>query len=125
MGEISIFRTISKTGKLTCFLITYFSACGQLVQKKEKEEESKEPIDIEDVIGATETSQKKKMTSNLPEQGNGMEYHEGNSTTLSSPSWIKSMSTENLDRLDKALTVAACVSASCFLTSTWLYAKKR
>lgn len=125
MGGMSILRTIAKTGKLTCFLITYYSACGQLVQKKEKEEESKEPVDIEDVVSVVEMSQKKKMTSKLLEQGSGIEHHEGNSTKLSSPSWIKSMSTENLDRLDKALTVAACVSASCFLTSTWLYTKKR
>ena len=117
--------TLTKTGILTCFLITYYSACGQLVQKKDIDEETKDSIDIEDVVGATGMSLKKEKTSDLPEQGTGKERHEDNSTTSSSPSWIKSMSTENLDRLDKALTVAACVSASCFLTTTWLYTKKR
>ena len=101
--------------------ILMFSACGQLVQKKEKEEESKEPIDIEDVVGAAATSKRHEgiaASSKTPEMGAYMADNKDKS-------WIESLSTENLSRLENALTVAACISASCFLTSTWLMVKKR
>ena len=98
-----------------------FSACGQLVQKKEKEGESKEPIDIEDVVGAAVRSEGHESiaaSSKTPEMGAYMANNKDKS-------WIESLSTENLSRLENALTVAACISASCFLTSTWLMVKKR
>lgn len=103
------------------------SACGQLVQKKEKEE-SKEAIDIEDVAGpGGKTANKvKKVKPAMKSDKSSSALPESSSSPLSSfASWIESLPNENLDRLENILTIAAGVSASCFLLSSLIYFKKR
>lgn len=99
------------------------SACGQLVQKKENEE-AKKSIDIEDVAGTAARMKKSKsgmksdISSSAPRQSSL-------SSLPSSTSWIGSLPEEDLDRLESILTIAAVVSASCFLLTTLIYARKK
>lgn len=90
------------------------SACGQLVQKREREEVVG---DIEDVVGPEEKKSKSMKSNNSAAKSiRRLE---------SSRSWIEALPTNDLDKLENFLTVAAGVSASCFLFSTYLFLKKR
>jgi hypothetical protein len=101
------------------------SACGQLVQKKEKEE-SKGAIDMEDFAGpGGKTANKVKKVKPAMKSDKSSSALPASSPLSSSASWIESLPIENLDRLENILTIAAGVSASCFLLSSLIYFKKR
>lgn len=99
-------------------------ACGQLVKKTQNEEEK--TVDIEDVIGdkRRETAQKSIFAVN-PKGSNSKEGPTKKDTSEQMYSWMESLSTEDLDRWTNILTVAATISASCFLLSGCLFLKKR
>jgi sorting nexin-8 len=93
------------------------SACGQLVQKKEKEGTV---VDIEDVAGPC--SKKKSVNKSKvksPKSDSPLIKSED------SVSWIESLSIDDLDRLETAFTVATGIAASCFLLSVYTFNKKR
>ena len=99
-------------------------ACGQLVKKTQNEEEK--TVDIEDVLGEKrrETAQKSIFAVN-PKGSNSKEGPTKKDTSEQMYSWMESLSTEDLDRWTNILTVAATISASCFLLSGCLFLKKR
>ena len=104
-------------------------ACGQLVKKKQEEEEGT-AVDIEDVAGIPANSQSKERTTSpiVQEADNvGREGAASHSWSFpdSSLSWLESLSDEALDRWTNALTVATAISASCFLASSLIFMKKR
>ena len=127
------------------------SACGQLVQKKNKEQQEREAmkgndkvetknlvgeenaVDIEDVVNVKGDSDEIKIheeivtksdstVSNTKRQGRASE-HRKNFDIQSS--WIKRLSNQDLDRYSKFLTLATTVSATCFLVSSAFYLKRR
>ena len=125
------------------------SACGQLVQKKNKEQDEKEAakklkainelggeektIDIEDVVmvrKGEKTSQNKSTTfvsktgalaSDTSPEANELDQQDD----LSPSSWRESMSNDDLEWYARALTFATSISATCFLASSVLYLKRR
>lgn len=125
------------------------SACGQLVQKKNKEQDEKEAakklkainevggeeitIDIEDVVMGRKdekTSQNKSKTvvsktgvlpSETPSEANELDQKDD----WSPSSWRESMSNDDLEWYAQALTFATSISATCFLASSVLYLKRR
>mmetsp|Transcript_2985 Transcript_2985/g.7047 ORF Transcript_2985/g.7047 Transcript_2985/m.7047 type:complete len:600 (+) Transcript_2985:151-1950(+) len=121
------------------------SACGQLVQKKNKEQDEIEAakklskidkdgggeekaIDIEDVV----TGRKSKNTNDsiiertVPEiETIGTKEAEPKSDDKSHSSWTESLSDDDLDWYLRVLTLATTVSATCFLASSALYLKKK
>jgi hypothetical protein len=100
-------------------------ACGQLVKKNQ--EEVGTAVDIEDVAGGATSQKREQLTRSVvgaTENGKD-ETSASRSTPDSSPSWIESLSKEDLDRWTNILTVAATVSASCFLLSSVLVLRKR
>lgn len=126
------------------------SACGQLVQKKNKEQDEREAakkqskldgrdvgeekaIDIEDVV--TGRKSEKSKTSNIkrmvPESETNAPKTLPQETLLeqsgdeSRVSWIESLSNKDLDWYSRALTLATTASATCFLASSALYIKKK
>jgi sorting nexin-8 len=125
------------------------SACGQLVQKKNKEQDEKEAlkkqskvdkdhggrekaIDIEDVVvGRSENTNKSyketvantdTVTSKAPQK---VEISEQKQDNDSRSSWTESLSNNDLDRCFRILTLATTVSASCFLASSALFLKRK
>lgn len=95
------------------------SACGQLVQKKEQEENRTFTYDIEDVVtnekspAQASVVQKAAITSSSCDRG-----------SITKP-WMESLSIADLDHWSRLLAVASAVSASCFLASTALYLKRK
>jgi sorting nexin-8 len=112
------------------------SACGQLVQKKEKEREKQITTDIEDTIPARiltddAGAETRKSQDIAGEQSvkDASEYNnkyavtsDSNQTSLS---WIDSVSMEDLDRLSNLLFLAASASATCFLASSIFFLKNK
>ncbi|KAG7342077.1 ribosomal RNA large subunit methyltransferase N 2 [Nitzschia inconspicua] len=98
------------------------SACGQLVQKKEQQEESGKTgaLDIEDVV-ASKSSAGTAQTLDSPNIAIPVERH----SPATGQSWIESQSVEDLDRWFRFLAVGTAVSATCFLASTALYLKRK
>ena len=125
------------------------SACGQLVQKKNKEQDEKEAakklmalnemggeektIDIEDVVmgrKSDSTSQNKSKTvvsktdslaSETAPQVDSLDQNDDRSPS----SWRESVTDNDLEWYARALTIATSISATCFLASSALYLKKR
>eukprot|EP00980_Cylindrotheca_fusiformis_P010224 scaffold2271_cov130-Cylindrotheca_fusiformis.AAC.19 len=95
------------------------SACGQLVQTK-SQEEAMDAIDIEDVVGRSGDT----AVNGVSARSSSV-LLKPTKKLSSSTSWIKSLPNEDLDLLDSILTIAAGLSASCFILSTLIYAKKR
>ena len=88
------------------------SACGQLVQKKANED----AVDIEDVAGSSAVNKAAARASKRSKSKRKAEE---------ASSWIESLATDDLRRLESALTVAAGISASCFLLSSALFFRKK
>jgi transcriptional regulator of nitric oxide reductase len=103
------------------------SACGQLVQKKQTDAEGrpKGAVDIEDVIGNRTNKQKKEQVPGSAKVAATESANDARSIPEAPALWIKLISNEDLDRLTNILTVAATVSASCFLVSSLLCCRKR
>jgi len=125
------------------------SACGQLVQKKNKEQDEREAakklskldtdageekaIDIEDVV--TGRKSENSNTNNIKRMAPEIETNDAKilpqETVLeqagdeSRVSWIESLSNKDLDWFSSVLTLATTVSATCFLASSALYLKKK
>jgi len=126
------------------------SACGQLVQKKNKEQDEKEAakaeglvkeevkaVDIEDVVVgrdyATANKSKKEvavgttvaagsMASSQAERLTSMQQKDNDSLLLS---WTEYISDDDLHRWSKILTIASTASATLFLASSAFYLKRK
>jgi adenine C2-methylase RlmN of 23S rRNA A2503 and tRNA A37 len=126
------------------------SACGQLVQQKNKEQDEREAlkkqgkgdrdlggrekaIDIEDVVVGRKSENTDKsnqemiantdtITSKTPQK---VETSEQKNYDDSRSSWTESHSNNDLDRYSRMLTLAATVSATCFLASSALFLKRK
>jgi len=127
------------------------SACGQLVQKKNKEKHARDAekkqsktnvdvrgkemtVDIEDVV----TGRKSNENTNNGEKDN---KDDSNVTSASETirqeksiqrekdnlvlSWAESLSADDLDRYCRILTIATTLSASFFLASSAMYLKRK
>ena len=124
------------------------SACGQLVQKKNKEQEEKKAaenqnravkdfggvgktIDIEDVVMGrkSENTNNKKMAPKIDTTDSETPRHtkvlEQKADYKFRSSWTKSLSNNDLDFYSRVLALATTISATCFLASSALYLKKR
>ena len=124
------------------------SACGQLVQKKNKEQEEKKAaenqnravkdfggeektIDIEDVVMGrkSESTNNKKMAPKIDTTDSETPRHtkvlEQKADYKFRSSWTKSLSNNDLDFYSRVLALATTISATCFLASSALYLKKR
>jgi len=127
------------------------SACGQLVQKKNKEQQEREAkkvenefetnnlagdgkaVDIEDfVVGKVngdaiqsneEIITKPDLSFPNTQRQESTSKHEKNFALQSS--WIRCLSDNDLDRYSRMLNVVITVSATCFLASSALYLKKK
>ena len=127
------------------------SACGQLVQKKNKEQDEIEAarklnkakkelggeektIDIEDVVMGRKIEQTDtNKTTTVPpkydfaasEKSGQVKVPDPEADDKSPSLWIESISNDDLEWYSRALTLAASISATCFLASSALYFKKR
>mmetsp|Transcript_15354 Transcript_15354/g.34849 ORF Transcript_15354/g.34849 Transcript_15354/m.34849 type:complete len:203 (-) Transcript_15354:66-674(-) len=123
------------------------SACGQLVQKKNKERDEEEAasrrsatrgeeaktIDIEDVVvGSSTTEAVRATTTATTTIGTTAAGKDPLRTTRAETSdaaplfsWMGSLSNDDLDRYSRMLSVATTVSATCFLVSSAVYLKKK
>jgi len=126
------------------------SACGQLVQKKNKEQDKiqatkkknelqtipsgkEKAIDIEDIagqrksVGANESNEEMVMnTKNIAQKARRkVNTSEQNGDQNVCFSWTKSLSNNDLVRCSRILTLVTTVSASCFLASSALYLKRK
>jgi len=101
------------------------SACGQLVQKKEQEEQEKKMVDIEDVVPARgPSSTSSAMSSPQATTKDAPVDADDEKGTTRTYDWMDSVSTEDLDRLCRILALATTVSASCFLASMFCLKKR-
>lgn len=121
------------------------SACGQLVQKKERERDEREAaksrskveeekvVDIEDVVNERRNENKDKgnkekapiidtIVSRSPRQEKATDQKQDD---MSHSSWIESLSNNDLDWYSRVLTLATTVSATCFLASSAIYLKRK
>jgi len=126
------------------------SACGQLVQQKNKEQHEREvakkqskaetnlrgkekAIDIEDVVigrigdGANKSNKETvantdNIASKTPRQVKTSEQKNDDNYLCS---WTESLSNNDLDRYSRILTQAIAVSATCFLASSAFFLKRR
>lgn len=113
------------------------SACGQLVQKSQENESSKDPnlessIDIEDVVGAgaTRSSNPSKVGGSSSVQstekaGDHVQDESLSNASSGFSSWLDSISSDDLDRWSQGLAIAATISASCFFLSTAVMLRRR
>mmetsp|Transcript_18068 Transcript_18068/g.41461 ORF Transcript_18068/g.41461 Transcript_18068/m.41461 type:complete len:610 (+) Transcript_18068:231-2060(+) len=124
------------------------SACGQLVQKKNKEQDEKEAaklaqikheattVDIEDVVVGKKNEVRANNSMNERVVGNsanetqatpqvGQASVRQNKSWSLLLSWTESLSNDELDGWSKILSIASTVSAVCFLTSSALYLRRR
>jgi hypothetical protein len=101
------------------------SACGQLVQKKKQEDSGPEAIDIEDVVAKKSAAKNAiQVTRSVePVTSRKLEVEELVKSTLSC--WLESVTTEDLEQLERALTIASTVAASWFVVSSLIFLKQR
>jgi hypothetical protein len=96
------------------------SACGQLVQKKEQEEQNLKTlaVDIEDVVVARASSDtiSDTLRTTTPRMHNSKAIQK---------SWMKTLSVDDLDRWIRVLSIATTISATCFLASAALYLRPK
>jgi cyanate lyase len=124
------------------------SACGQLVQKKEQEEEEQQQgkimqkqqqdatVDIEDVVmkrDNTSTNNETLLAKGSPETSN-ITITKSQSIPVGIPSgqkniepstWTESLSSDDLDRWSRILTVTATISATCFVASSIVFFQRK
>ena len=120
------------------------SACGQLIQKKEQEEKEEEEkkqqdatVDIEDVVMKRDNISTNNETTLLvkgsPDTSNTaitkspsipVGIPSGQKKNVSS-TWTESLSSDDLDRWSRILTVTATISATCFVTSSIFFLQRK
>ena len=119
------------------------SACGQLIQKKEQEEKEEEEkkqqdatVDIEDVVMKRDNTSTNNETPLLV-KGTPDTSNTATTKSLSIPvgipsgqkknvsTWIESLSSDDLDRWSRILTVTATISATCFVTSSIFFLQRK
>jgi len=129
------------------------SACGQLVQKKNNEQQAREAakkqgkgdrnlggeekaVDIEDVVVGrkSESGSTSKANHETPvaytsasssKTTSNVDVTEPQKDYDSLSSWPESLSNDDLDRYSRILTLATTVSATCFLASSALFLKNK
>ena len=118
------------------------SACGQLIQKKEQEEKEEEEkkqqdatVDIEDVVMKRDNTSTNNETPLLV-KGTPDTSNTATTKSLSIPvgipsgqkkpsTWTESLSSDDLDRWSRILTVTATISATCFVTSSIFFLQRK
>ncbi|MGK3761850.1 MAG: hypothetical protein ACI8RD_014168 [Bacillariaceae sp.] len=131
------------------------SACGQLVQKKEQEEKEEEEeeqqqgkiiqkqqqdvtVDIEDAVmkrDNTSTNNETLLVKGSPDTSNttitksqsipvGIPSGQKNNVPSTS-TWTESLSSDDLDRWSRILTVTATISATCFVASSVFFFQRK